>query len=198
MIALDTAVTSSPEVLVIDGNKSVIGKGLVQIRSGDDWVGCRFTEGQVLDLVKGLGFDLSGFSGKHTYFKFYPKSGMFFDLPFDAETKVQGDLWFVGLGDLRIVDEFNFKWGSVPGWFYDVPGCGASKAKALNEAEAAEAAAAPTFKFGDQVRNRYCTSLMYFIGMSVQDPKYAVLERQSDGHLAATLLEAVIPFPQEN
>jgi hypothetical protein len=114
-------------VLIIKDNK-VIGKGSSQIMRGDEWVGIRFTEGEVLELVK----DFAGVKAiglKHNYFKYLPNSGLFWAAAFDEDEE---KAWEV-LGQTMVIDEFNFSFGIAPDHFKQVEGFNHKMAEPTNE-----------------------------------------------------------------
>lgn len=116
----DVAVPSTGKtVLVIKENK-VIGKGSAQLAVGTDFVGIRFTEGEILEMTKDLTV-VKIFEHKHAYFRYSPVSGAFIGSAYDKDREDEFDV----LQDTTVVDEFNLKYRMVPEHFKDVPGYGA-------------------------------------------------------------------------
>lgn len=104
------------DVLVVKDNK-VIGKGRSLIMHGDDWIGIRFTEGEVLEMVKNFE-SVKSLGLKHNYFRYFPTSGLFWGPAFAEDDEIT---WTV-LGQTMVIDEFNFRFGICPDHFKQVEG----------------------------------------------------------------------------
>lgn len=102
------AIASGNNLLVIKNNR-VIGKASIVGRYGSD-VGVRFTEGEILDLVKDLEL-VKAVGLRYAYYPFSALSGGYIGSN-DEDC----------LLDVMVVDEFNFRWGMVPEYFSVVPG----------------------------------------------------------------------------
>lgn len=103
-----TAIASNSNLLVIKNNR-VIGKASIVARYGSD-VGVRFTEGEILDLVKDLEL-VKAVGLRYAYYHFSALSGGYIGSN-DEDC----------LLDVMVVDEFNIRWGMVPEYFSVVPG----------------------------------------------------------------------------
>ena len=103
------------DILFIKDNK-VVGKGKSQVAYGDEWVGVSYLEGEFLEKFQ-LTEHVKVMSLKHTYLRFCPFLGVFIG----DEEKLGSDVVDI-FEDVRVVDEFNFRWGMVPDTFKDVPG----------------------------------------------------------------------------
>ena len=113
---MNYAVESVGKDVLLVQNNQIVGKGVSQIARGDVFVGIQITEGALVERVQGL--DLVKFMGlKHSYFRFCPVTGAY--LGDDSQTGAGG---FDLLGEVRVVDAFNLRWGMVPAWFAGVPG----------------------------------------------------------------------------
>lgn len=110
----NSAITSGNNLLVIK-NDRVIGKASVTTKRGSE-VSVRFTEGEIVDLIKDLEL-VKSVGLKYSYFRFLEFTGGYGGT--DQQTGAGGDdiLW-----DVSVVDEFNFRWGMVPEHFSCVPG----------------------------------------------------------------------------
>lgn len=115
-------------LLLIRDNK-VIGKAQMAIGRGTEWVGIRITEGEVKEEVSKLikaateGEDLKDLDGTLRFFfpHFTYYSGLYLDIGnlLLTEKTSEIDAYFQ---DIRVVNEFNFRWGLVPDVFKDVEG----------------------------------------------------------------------------
>lgn len=103
------------DILFIKDNK-VVGKGKSHVAYGDVWVGASYLEGEFLEKFK-LTEHVKAMSLKHTYLRFCPILGVFIG----DDKKFGSDIVDI-FEDVRVVDEFNFRWGMVPDTFKDVPG----------------------------------------------------------------------------
>ena len=103
------------KVLIIKDSK-VIGKGFCSLANGDKFVSIRLEEGPILDMVKDLeSVRLLGM--RHTYVRYYPSSGLFFDT--DEHLGVGATEL---LCNTMVVSEFNFGFGICPEHFHNVEG----------------------------------------------------------------------------
>lgn len=128
-MSFDQAIASSTSsVLIVGGDKRIIGRGSKHISTGH-WVGVRFEEGPVIDMARpfmvmeGPEREVVSFFPKHAYFRFLPNSGLFWGFPFDMED-AKSDEAYELFHEVRAVCEFNLGFGWVPTWFKDVEGYG--------------------------------------------------------------------------
>lgn len=112
------AVRNTGRLSLIKDNK-VVGEAKVCIRRGDEWVGIEMVSAEAIDLVK----EHSTYKllGKHSFWRFSPITGHFLGCNFPNDENEDADGLSV-LGDVRVVDADNLKYGLVPDTFKDVEG----------------------------------------------------------------------------
>jgi hypothetical protein len=112
-----SAVSGTGKTVLVVRGLEIIGKGQTAIARGTEYVGVRLTEGKIMEEAKDLGI-VKAVGFQDSYFRFSPTTGGFAS-------------WFYGdseedtlkfFEELRIVDEFNLRFGLVPDEFKDVPG----------------------------------------------------------------------------
>lgn len=104
------------DVLIIKDGK-VIGKGVSQLMYGDEWIGIRFTEGEIMDMTKDLS-TVKSMGYKYSYFRYYPYSGVFLGAPSEMGREDEHAI----LDATLVVDELKLKYGMVPDHFKATPG----------------------------------------------------------------------------
>ena len=117
MSSTSPAVEGVGKKVLIILNDEIIGKGTTQIARGDEYVGVRFEEGKVLDMIKDLE-TVKVLTLRHSYFRYLPYTGAFWGPPTVDEDDRIDDI----LSPTFIVDEFNLGYGIVPDHFSKVEG----------------------------------------------------------------------------